>query len=97
MIQKNMIRIHQKMKIQNLKNFLNIAQQRNENSVRIQKIDEFFFNVNKLIKNVENDDNFKIDLNVLNEFMIEFVAVSVILTQIKISKFKKKTIDRIEK
>ena len=42
------------------------------------------------MKNVENDDNFEIDLNVSNEFMIKFIAVSVIATQMKISKFKKK-------
>ena len=49
------------------------------------------------MKNVKNDDNFEIDLNVSDEFMIKFVAVSIISTQIKISKFKKKTIDRVEK
>ena len=92
-----MICIRQKTKIQNLKKFSNITQQRNENFVQIQKINEFFFDVNELMKNVENDDNFEINLNVLNEFMIEFVTMIVILTQIKISKFKKKTIDCIEK
>ena len=85
-----MIRICQKTKIQNSKKLSNFAQQRNKNSVQFQKIDEFFFNVNELIKNVENDDNFEINLNISNEFMIEFVAVSMILTQVKISKFKKK-------
>ena len=42
------------------------------------------------MKNVKNDDDFKIDLNVSNEFIIKFVAVLIILTQIEISKFKKK-------
>ena len=73
-----------------MKKFSNIAQQRHKNSVRIQKIDEFFFDVNKLMKNVENDDNFEIYLNISNKFMIKFVAVSIILTQIEISKLKKK-------
>ena len=42
------------------------------------------------MKNVKNDDDFKIHLNISNKFMIEFVAVLMILTQIEISKFKKK-------
>ena len=79
-----------------MKKFSNTAQQRNENFVRIQKIDEFFFDVNKLMKNIKNDDDFEIDLNVSNEFMIEFIVVLMILTQIKILKLKK-TINRIEK
>ena len=37
-----MICIYQKTKIQNSKKFSNIAQQRNENFIQIQKIDEFF-------------------------------------------------------
>ena len=48
------------------------------------------------MKNIENDDDFEIDLNISNKFIIEFVAVSVILTQIEILKFKKKTIDRVK-
>ena len=48
------------------------------------------------MKNVENDDNFEINLNISNEFMIESAAVSVILTQIEILKFKKK-INRFKK
>ena len=43
-----------------------------------------------MIKNVKNNDDFEIDLNISDEFIIEYVIVSVILTQIKISKFKKK-------
>ena len=62
-----------------------------------KKIDKFFFDVNELMKNVKNNDDFEIDLNISDEFMIEFVVVSVILTQVNISKFKKKTIDRVEK
>ena len=49
-----------------------------------------FFDVNELMKNVENDDNFEINLNISNEFIIESIVVLIILMQIEILKFKKK-------
>ena len=42
------------------------------------------------MKNIKNDDNFEINLNISDEFIIKFVAVLMILTQVKILKFKKK-------